>query len=53
MPLSTEHQATCKYSKTKVTCDLPQDCNARVPSWKNEKPFDVCKEIPIAREFPE
>ena len=52
MPLSTEHQATCKYSSSKIQCPLPKDCKSRVPLWKSktESPLDICQEFPIIRK---
>jgi indole-3-glycerol phosphate synthase len=52
MPLSTEHQATCKYSQQRVLCEIPNDCVNRSPSWISTKDFpaNICSEIPILRK---
>ena len=30
MPISTAHQATCRYSKSTTLCELPTNCTTRV-----------------------
>ena len=54
MPLSTEHQATCKYSRSRITCPLPDGCKFRFPRWKSKYDYttDVCNEMPIVRKIP-
>ena len=37
MPISTEHQATCHYSKTITQCPLPMNCTIRIPINKKDE----------------
>jgi hypothetical protein len=41
-PTGTEHQARCTYSAQRRLCDVPSNCNKRVPNNLGE----VCEEIP-------
>ena len=55
MPLSTEHQATCRYSRARVVCPMPDKCKFRTPRWISKKEYaaDVCEEMPIIRKIPD
>ena len=54
MPLSTEHQAICKYTRTRISCPMPEKCNFRTPRWVSKKDYaaDVCEEMPMVRKIP-
>ena len=52
MPLSTEHQATCSYSRTKKVCELPPGCNTNARSFVS-KDSKVCGEYPVVRKVPQ
>ena len=53
MPLSTEHQAICKYTRTRISCPMPENCNFRTPRWVSKKDYaaDVCEEMPMVRRL--